>query len=241
MQEQSRQTLLPGLKLSYDHPHFWAADLLCSLFAELHDHIGAGVHAERAAVEADVIILCLPPDAARVVLIIDLALLVLLGETLLRCLLRLAVALDDAAGAAGHVGTDEHMQTVLPVAQDIVRAAADDDALALFCQLLDDLALRDIELIVHGEVVVAVALGRGQIEQQAVAGVGIFAVLLDVLRRKAAALCDLIDQLAVIERIAELLCDLLADAAAAAAEFTADRNDILHDGFPPFFYIQPAE
>jgi len=66
-------------------------------------------------------------------------------------------------------------------------------------------------------------------------------VLLDVLRRKAAALCDLIDQLAVIERIAELLCDLLADAAAAAAEFTADRNDILHDGFPPFFYIQPAE
>lgn len=106
------------------------------------------------------------------------------------------------------------MQTVLPVAQDIVRAAADDDALALFRQLLDDLALRDIELIVHGEVVVAVALGRGQIEQQAVAGVGIFAVLLDVLRRKAAALCDLIDQLAVIERIAELLCDLLADAAA---------------------------
>ena len=89
----------------------------------------------------------------------------------------------------------------------------------------------------HGEVVVAVALGRGQIEQQAVAGVGIFAVLLDVLRRKAAALCDLIDQLAVIERIAELLCDLLADAA----EFTADRNDILHDGFPPFFYIQTAE
>ena len=241
MQEQSRQTLLPGLKLSYDHPHFWAAALLCSLFAELHDHIGTGVHAERAAVEADVIILCLPPDAARVVLIIDLALLVLLGETLLRCLLRLAVALDDAAGAAGHVGADEHMQAVLPVAQDIVRAAADDDALALFRQLLDDLALRDIELIVHGEVVVAVALGRGQIEQQAVAGVGIFAVLLDVLRRKAAALCDLIDQLAVIERIAELLCDLLADAAAAAAEFTADRNDILHDGFPPFFYIQTAE
>ena len=131
----------------------------------------AGVHAERAAIEANVIILCLPPDAARVVLIIDLALLVLLGETLLRCLLRLAVALDDAAGAAGHVGTDEHMQAVLPVAQDIVRAAADDDALALFRQLLDDLALRDIELIVHGEVVVAVALGRGQIEQQAVAGV----------------------------------------------------------------------
>lgn len=84
IQEQSRQTLLPGLKLSYDHPHFWAAALLCSLFAELHDHIGTGVHAERAAVEADVIILCLPPDAARVVLIIDLALLVLLGETLLR-------------------------------------------------------------------------------------------------------------------------------------------------------------
>ena len=92
MQEQSRQTLLPGLKLSYDHPHFWAAALLCSLFAELHDHVGTGVHAERAAVEADVIILCLPPDAARVVLIIDLALLVLLGETLLRCLLRLAVS-----------------------------------------------------------------------------------------------------------------------------------------------------
>ena len=110
--------------------------MLCSLFAELHDHIGAGVNAERTAVEADVIILRLPPDAARVVLIIDLALLVLLGETLLRCLLRLAVALDDAAGAAGHVRTDEHMQAVLPVAQDIVRAAADDDALALFRSLM---------------------------------------------------------------------------------------------------------
>ena len=58
MQEQAQQTLLPGLKLSYDHPHFWAAALLCSLFAELHDLIGAGVNAERTARNYDGARLC---------------------------------------------------------------------------------------------------------------------------------------------------------------------------------------
>ena len=42
MQEQSRQTLLPGLKLSYDHPHF------ARCFLRFHTEI----HAVRPAVQA---------------------------------------------------------------------------------------------------------------------------------------------------------------------------------------------
>ena len=120
------------------------------------------------------------------------------------------------------------MQAVLAVAQDIVRAAADDDAVARLRQLLDHLRLDDVDLIVHGQIFHGVLLGRRPVEQQAAAGVGVLAVFLDEILREATALGDLLDQLAVKKVVAQTTRDLLADGSAAAAEFTADGDDTFH-------------
>ena len=79
---------------------------------DIADDLDALVNAERAAVEADVVILGLAPVAVGVMLVIDLALAVLLLQALFHGLARLAVAFAHAGGAVGHVGVDENVQAV---------------------------------------------------------------------------------------------------------------------------------
>ena len=79
---------------------------------DVADDLDALVNAERAAVEADVVIFGLAPVAVGVVLVIDLALAVLLLQAFFHGFARLAVALAHAGSTVGHVGVDENVQAV---------------------------------------------------------------------------------------------------------------------------------
>ena len=76
------------------------------------DNFDTFVNAERAAVEADVVIFGLAPVAVGVVLVIDLALAVLLLQAFFHGFARLAVALAHAGSTVGHVGVGENVQAV---------------------------------------------------------------------------------------------------------------------------------
>ena len=119
------------------------------LFASLHDQLRASLDAENTAVEANVVILRLSPVAPRIVFIIDLALLILLREAFFGRLITFAVTLDDPLCAAVHIRVDKNMQAVLPIPQNIVRAAPDNHAVSLCSKLLDDLRLLDIQAVIH--------------------------------------------------------------------------------------------
>ena len=200
------------------------------LLRGLDDKLGAGFDTEDAAVEAHVVILGLRPCAAGVVLVVDLALLVLFGKALFRRFVALAVLLDDALGAAFHIRVDEDVQAVLALAQDIVRAAADDDAVPLLCQLLDELHLLDVQPVEHGQRVRRLRGGRDG-KQQAASCAGVLAVLLDKARGEAAAPRNLVDQLMIVKGVAEAFGDQPADGTSAAAELTADGDNRFHYGF----------
>ena len=90
---------------------------------------------QSAGTEADIIVLCLTPGAAGIVLIVDLTALILLLKTGLRALFRLAVQTDDAVGTVGHIRIDESMKTIVPFLQNIVSISAYDYAGTLFSQL----------------------------------------------------------------------------------------------------------
>ena len=74
------------------------------------------------------------PVARRVVLIIDLALLILLCEPFFRRFITRAVAFNDPFCAAFHIRMDKDLQAVSLILEDIVGAAAHDDAGTLFRQ-----------------------------------------------------------------------------------------------------------
>lgn len=148
------------------------------------------------------------------------AALILIPEALLRRGFALTVHLDDALGAEFHIRMDEYPQAVRLVLQDIVGAAADNDARPFFRQLGDDVIL-DLPQIVRVVLAVSpVRKRRGQI-----AAGRIFARVFDVIFAETALFRDFLEQFTVIAGDAQLLRHFFADRAAAAAEFTADGDD----------------
>ena len=94
-----------------------------------------------------------PPGHIRIHLIISSPALVLVPKPLLRRLLPLTVNLHDALGALFHIRMDKSGQAVRLLPQDIVGAAADDNARSFLRQLQDDLPLEQPQLVLGGQAV----------------------------------------------------------------------------------------
>jgi hypothetical protein len=125
-------------------------------------------------------------------------------------------------------GVDEDAQHVLAVAQDIVAAAAHDDAGAFVGQLLDDAALQDEDLVAQRKVIAH----RIQAVQQAV-GVPLLAGGHGLLGQSG-ILGGHRDQFLVVELDAQCACHVLGDVASAGAVLTAQSDDRLcHNMFLP--------
>ena len=181
------------------------------------------------------IILCLTPVAVGVVAVVDTALVVLVSQTLLGALLGLAVFFHNALGAVLHIGMDKHVQAVFAILQNVVGAAADDDARTLIRQSADHIGLADKQLVSHGHGVhhgQGIG-GNGDIEQETVGHRCIFACFFDEVCVEAAFFRHLIDQFLVIIRNVQALCNFFADGAAAAAECAADGDHFLRHGIRP--------
>ena len=198
--------------------------LFCLLrFCGVDQDVHALVYAQAAGVQADVVVLGEAPLVAGVVAVVGAALVVLLLEALLGLFRALAVQADDAVGAEGVVRVEERVQAVRPVAQDVVRAAAHDDAALVLGEVLDDVVLYNVELVGNGQAAAAGALRvHYPVEEKAAGGAGVFAALEYVALGEAALLGDLLDELLVIVFPAEPLGCFLCDGPAAAAELAAD-------------------
>ena len=121
-----------------------------SLLSKTNDDIRTFFDAQFAAVEAEIIILTAAPGAAGVVFIKDLTLFVLFLKTLFGGVVTLPIEADDAIGTEGGIRKDKDMQCVRAVMENVVRAAADDDAGALFGKMFDEIIFHDEELIGKG-------------------------------------------------------------------------------------------
>ena len=119
----------------------------------------------------------------------------------------------------------EHIFTVL---QDVVGVAAHDDTGAFVGDLEDHAALDIPQKIIGGKAVhdTGDALGGEGIGKEAAAG-GMLAVFLHKIGGEAGFDGDLLDQLLIIEGDAQLFGNQTADGTSAAAEFTADGDDLL--------------
>ena len=129
---------------------------------------------------------------------------------------------------AGHLGIDKDAQGVA-VPQNIVRAAADDDAVRLFRHLLQYLALaaENALVLLHQRIIhhhKATARMNGERGHRAVLD-----DLLHILFRERCAAGNLPDNLLVIIRVTQLLCQAAPKFPAAAAEFPANGDDFVHN------------
>ena len=163
--------------------------------------------------------------------VVGRAALILVAQTLFGRGFALAVHLDDALGAEFHVGMDKDFETVGGVAQDVVGAAANDDAGFFLGQIGDDLVLDLPQIILVGGTESAVPERRGQTT------VGrILTGILDVVFVESALCGNLANELVVVAGNTQFFCGLFADCSATAAKFPADGDDsvfhIKHTRFP---------
>ena len=134
---------------------------------------------------------------------------------------------------AGHTvlqrSVNEHLQALRPLPKNVVAAPAYDDTGALVRQLPDNLRLGKEGLKADGDALLGIGGdadpdgGEGQVE----AASGPLLRPGDELRGEAALFRGLLDQCAVIAWDPQPSGQPFADEPSAAAEFTADRNDIV--------------
>ena len=133
---------------------------------------------------------------------------------------------------------DEQLQDIGLIHQQIVRAAAEDDAVFRLGQLLDYLGLK-AEEVARGDVVVAV--GREYLARVDLLGRGEHLAQADALVRRAeqllvdaADLGGLAQQVAVVVRHAQRVRELARYVVAAAARLTGDGDYESSHLTPPF-------
>ena len=162
------------------------------------DQLGAAADAEAGGVQHQVVILRRAPGAVGVALAMGAALAVDLADFVGRLLGGHAVIGGHAVDAVLFRGTDEHMQAVFKIPQDIVGAAADDHAVFLLRNILDHLALRHKQHVCGGQRVFGVGKPlTGQIGKKAEGGA--LLVGLDEVGGEAAFLGGQFDQFFIIK------------------------------------------
>ena len=148
----------------------------------------------------------------------------LLGSELFVCGLALHATFQLALG----VGVDKDAEGIA-VLQDIDSAAAYDDAVGLIRQLVQQLGLFGID----GDTLLDQRIGdRGEAAPDMDGegdGGAAFGDLPHILLRQRRALGDLGDDLLVIVGVAQFFRQAAAQFTAAAAKFTANGNDAMHN------------
>ena len=168
-------------------------------------------------------------------LVIDPPALILLVQTLLRSLLRLAIQADNTVSTVGSIGENIDMQCVRTVLQNVVSIPAYDDTGPLIRQLEDHIALNVPKEVSSGQSVhnAGNTLRCKGIGEEA-AGRRVLTVLFNKLGSKTGLHSNLLNQFLIIEGDTQFLCDLTANASAAAAKFTADSDDFLFHAITSF-------
>ena len=136
---------------------------------------------------------------------------------------------QNALDARFFVGVDEYAEHVVVLAQDVVAAASDDDARAFIRSRLDDVALKNEQLIVDGHIVDAGdTASEGVVShhhgiQKAVAR--FFVRLFKDFLAQPALFCRHGDQLLVEKGDIQFFRQALADLVAAASVLTRNGNN----------------
>ena len=115
--------------------------LFLGVFYNSNHDVSALLNAQNTGIQADIVVLCLTPGAAGVVLIIDTAALILFCKTGFGALLRLTIALNNAFSAVGNIRKYINMKRILAILKDIVCITANNHAGTLLSQLKDHAAL----------------------------------------------------------------------------------------------------
>ena len=115
--------------------------LFSGILNDADQNIPALLNAENAGVQTDVIVLCLTPGTAGVVMVVHTAALVLFCKAGFGTLFRFTVKSHNAVSAVGGIGENVGMKRIGTVLQNIVRVSADNDTGTLIGQLQDHTAL----------------------------------------------------------------------------------------------------
>ncbi len=107
-----------------------------------NEHINAGIHAQRTAVQRDMIVMHIAPLAHSKGTIVELAPLVLIAQALFRFLAVIAIEAHHPLGAELHIRIDEDVEAILTATQYIIAATADNYARTLVGKIGNDLGLR---------------------------------------------------------------------------------------------------
>ena len=108
---------------------------LCSTLIQMGNHIHTTLHTNLSAVQAQVIVIRLPPLGARIQLIERLTLLVLIMKSLDGGFLPLSVYVDNALGPLFIGGMNEYSHAISDITKNVVCTTAHNDAWALFRQI----------------------------------------------------------------------------------------------------------
>ena len=117
-----------------------------------HDQVGAGLSAQ-GRIQAQIVVLGLAPAVLGVIVVVACTGAVMLGQLGLPQAVRHVFGVGAALGkldAGLQRRVDEGAQHVGALTQDVVTAAAQNDAGALGGQLLDDVALQNVDLVGQG-------------------------------------------------------------------------------------------
>ena len=135
---------------------------------------------------------------------------------------------------------DENMESIFPIAQNIIRAASNNDTVPLLRQLQNNVLLDAPKKIVGGHPphhTGRPAAAEHSVGQAAPTGSKLSA-LLNKLRGKSGLIGHLFDQFLVIIFPAQTVRQLLCNASASAAKLSAyGNNPFIHLRFPPSGYL----
>lgn len=187
------------------------------------------VNIEFGRIDGEVIIREIVPALIRVEVVVIRSLLIAFCDKIGDLLLIAQTFAQNALDARFLVGVDEYAEHVVVLAQDVVAAASDDDAWAFIRSRLDDVALKNEQLIVDGHIVDAGDTASEDVVshhhgiQKAVAC--FFVRLFKDFLAQPALFCRHGDQLLVEKGDIQFFRQALADLVAAASVLTRNGNN----------------
>ena len=187
------------------------------------------VNIEFGRIDGEVIIREIVPALIRVEVVVIRTLLIAFCDKIGDLLLIAQTFAQNALDARVLVGVDEYAEHVVVLAQDVVAAASDDDARAFIRSRLDDVALKNEQLIVDGHIVDAGdTASEGVVShhhgiQKAVAR--FFVRLFKDFLAQPALFCRHGNQLLVEKGDIQFFRQALADLVAAASVLTRNGNN----------------
>ena len=127
--------------------------LLLKVLHILDDKLYRALHAQDAAVNAQVIAVRAPPFLGGIIIVIALALLILLDNHVLRLGFRQLISLHNALYLCLLIRINEKLQYIVIIRQCIIRAASHYDAGTLLRNLFDGVKLRQKYLVADRQLV----------------------------------------------------------------------------------------